>query len=201
MNKLLLILLTIAGCASVEQQMTNWEVQTVESTVNCITTKGLDDPLETSVELNTQYCFQMKGFMGLVYNDQFLRVFIPKSSKDVIAMQVYNSMYTQEGRWPNPTSVSFLIGDEVKRVDVKTLASDVDCGAPGADLYGCLYENDVVFKVTAEIFEEARRLKNTGKNRFNYRINNRSISDKDRFFHVNELLGFEEKIKIVKDVM
>ena len=68
-------------------------------------------------------------------------------------------------------------------------------------MYGCLYENDVVFKVTAEIFEEARRLKNTGKNRFNYRINNRSISDKDRFFHVNELLGFEEKIKIVKDVM
>jgi hypothetical protein len=191
----------IAGCAPVEQQISSWEVQTVESTVNCTTTKGLDDPLETTVELNTQYCFQMKGFMGVVYNDQFLRAFISKSSEDVIAMQVYNSMYTQEGRWPNPTSVSFLIGDKVKRVDAKELGSDVDCGVPGADLYGCRYENDIVFELTTEVFEEAQRLKTVGKNRFTYRINNRSTSDVDRFLHVNELLGFEEKIKIIREVM
>jgi len=116
-------------------------------------------------------------------------------------MQVYTTMYTQEGNWPNPRSVSFLIGGEVRSVDIKNLHSDVECGVPGADLYGCRYQNDIVFDLPIEVFEEAQRLKTEGKTKFTYRIANQKTKNLDRFFHVNEVLGFEEKLKTVREIL
>ena len=56
-------------------------------------------------------------------------------------------------------------------------------------------------ELRTEVFEEAQRLETVGKNKFTHGINNRSTSDVDRLFHVNGSLGFEEEIKIIRDVM
>ena len=161
----------------------------------CTTTSGLGDPLETIVTFNTTNCYKQEGgILRLTWNDQFLRGYVSKSQKSIMSVQVYNVIYSQQGRWIYPYQANYLINGELITDDGTSIASDVDCSM--SSTYGsCRYKDDYGFDLDLRVFEEARRLKDEGKQTFNYRIKTRAGGDIDRIFNVEEIIGLENKMK------
>jgi len=163
----------------------------------CTSVSGQGDPLETIISFNTQSCYTAEnGILRMKWNDQFLRGYVSKTSKSILSLQVYNVIYTRQGRWIYPYQASYLIDNKLITHNGINIASDVDCSS--SDLYNsCLYRNDYGFDLDLKIFEEARRLKSIGEQTFSYRIKTRAGGDIDRIFNVEEILGLETKMKNV----
>ena len=92
-----------------------------------------------------------------------------------------------------PKCGNYLINGNLQYKDGTRIYSDVDCSS--SDLYGsCRYNEHFGFSLGEEIFEEARRLQAMGETDFKYRIKTQT-GNVDRWLHVVEILGVEQKIK------
>jgi hypothetical protein len=192
-----LILVFISSCVNpaqlTKESNEKFNNLTSDFVKTCTTVKGLDDPLENFLVFSTEYCYQQPRV--LTGNDQFLRVFISKEVKSLQKVQVYNVIYTRLDGWINPRSGNFLINGKLNSNKGKSIDTDVDCTNSRNYISGsCLYIDHYGFDLPSEIFEEAKRLKESGKKEFAYKIKTQR-GDFDRKFNVEEILGLQEKIK------
>ena len=130
----------------------------------------------------------------MVWNDQFLRGYVSKSTKSILSLQVYSIIYSQQGSWIYPYKANYLINNELISDDGISIDSDVDCSM--SSTYGsCHFKNDYGFYLDLRVFEEARRLKAEGIQTFDYRIKTKAGGDVNRIFNVEEIIGLENKMK------
>ena len=191
-----LILVFISSCATpaqlAKESLDEYNNLTSDFVKTCTTVKGLNDPLERILVFNTRNCHQPKISSG----DQFLRVYVSKENKYIQRVLVYNIIYSRRDGWINPRSGDFLINGKLQSNKGISIDTDVDCRNVSPTLYSsCLYIDDYGFDLPLEIFEEAKRLKESGKKEFGYRIKTQKGGDFDRKFNLEEILGLQEKVK------
>ena len=197
-----LILVFISSCVNpaqlTKESNEKFNNLTSDFVKTCTTVKGLDDPLTRFLVFNTRNCYQQPRL--LTRNDQFLRAYVSKKNKSLQTIQVYNVIYTRLDGWINPRSGNFLINGKLNSNKGTSIDTDVDCTnsmTPTALGYisgSCLYIDHYGFDLPSEIFEEAKRLKESGKKEFAYKIKTQR-GDFDRIFNLEEILGLQEKIK------
>ncbi|MCR9224353.1 MAG: hypothetical protein NXH70_09800 [Hyphomonas sp.] len=148
--------------------------QHFEETLNAV-----DDPLNPSIEIDTERGHRDYIFSWGLKNDQFLRANIIRESGTVL-IQGYVLVETT-GDFLRGTSVSFA--HSIDRRDVDRIGFDVSCNASV-----CVHREDVVFELTREELQtavtEAERL---GERTLVFRIQGQSGQDRDGRFHVGEV--------------
>ena len=189
-----LLVFFLASCATPgqvrQESIDRYNNLTKDFITDCTSVYGLNDRLESFLTFSTKNCYQEQGgILRFVWNDQFLRAYVSKTTNEVELIQVYSVIYHRKGTWAFPYSASYLINDVLQNKDGIEIATDVSCSS-----VSCTYREDFGFDVGSEIFDEARRLQENGIRDFQYRINTR-VGDVDRIFNVVEILGLEEKIK------
>ena len=195
----LILLFFLNSCASPGQVALESEDKfdslTSDFIETCTSIKGVDDQLEAMIIFSTQDCYKSEGgIFRMVWNDQFLRGYVSKSTKSILSVQVYSTIYySQPQDWIYPYQANYLINDELISDDGISIDSDVDCSM--SSTYGnCIYKDDYGFDLDLRIFEEARRLKAEGIQVFNYRIKTKAGVDVNRIFNVEEIIGLENKM-------
>lgn len=139
----------------------------------------VDDPLNPSIEIDTEQGHRDYIFSWGLKNDQFLRANIIRDS-DTVLIQGYVIVETT-GDFLQGTSVSFA--HSIDRRDVDRINFDVNCNSAT-----CVHREDVVFEFTpdelqAAITEAERR----GEKTLIFRIQGQSGQDRDGRFHVGEV--------------
>ena len=98
------VLFFINSCASPGQVASESEDRfdsiTSDFIQTCTSVRGVNDPLETTMIFSTQNCYKAEGgILRMVWNDQFLRGYVSKSTKSILSLQVYSIIYSQQGSW------------------------------------------------------------------------------------------------------
>ncbi|MAB50524.1 MULTISPECIES: hypothetical protein [unclassified Marinobacter] len=107
-----------------------------------IEVKGAGDQLEDQITISTiGYNRPFLGVVELGTGDPFFRVYIDKSDKKVVSQQLY--VYTNNYDWMNWDEARFRMGDDLVKIPMTKVASDVDCSK-----YGCFHSEDVVGTIT-----------------------------------------------------
>jgi len=131
--------------------------------------------------------------------DQFLRAVVSKADKTITYILIYNIIISSTN-WIQPYQGNYVIDGELITNKGVSIDTDVDCKSIGGGVtagIGCTYRDDYGFRLKSEIFEEAKRLKDSGEQFFSYRIKTRASADIDLIINVEEILGLEQKIKAI----
>ena len=188
----------LAACATpsqvAEESQAQYEAQTIDYIKSCTTVAGLNDPLERLITVTTENCYHaVHGILRVKWDDQILRVFVDKETKAIASMQVYTSFHSKD--WAFPYSANFLLDGELNTVSGDRIASDVDCSL--SSTYGhCFHNEHFAFDVDPQkLFATAKSLNDKGEINWAYRIKTKATGDKDKTFHVNEILGVQAVIE------
>ena len=202
MNTTKILIVPILGlmvaCATpsqvAQESQEEFFAQTIDYVKGCTTISGQNDPLEQFIKVTTENCYHaVSGMLRMKWDDQVLRVFVDKESKEIGTLQVYTSFYSPD--WAFPNTANFLLNGELNTVSGDRIASDVDCSL-SSTLGHCIHNEHFAFEVDAnELFLTAKSLKENGDVIWQYRIKTRSAGDKDKMIHVNEILGVQEVIE------
>lgn len=147
----------------------------------------VDDPLNPSIEIDTERGHRDYIFSWGLKNDQFLRANIIRDSGTIL-IQGYVIVETTDD-FLRGTSVSFA--HSIDRRDVDRIGFDVNCNAAS-----CVHKEDIVFEFTADelqaaIDEAERRNEKT----LMFRIQGQSGQDRDGRFHIGEVKALLQAIQ------
>lgn len=179
----------LAACAitpTLEEQEAAYLAMTQEAFASGLTV--IDDPLNPSVEINTQGAYRDYKFSFGPHEDQFLRGYQFRDTGHV-ALQAYVTSDIN-GTWLHPVSVSFL--HTLSTRDVERIGFD----ANRCTTYGCMHKEDMYFLFsTDELDQVIEAMETRGETTFAFRIQGQSGIDRDGRFHINELRAFREAVK------
>lgn len=148
----------------------------------------VDDPLNPSIEIDTEQGHRDYIFSWGLKNDQFLRANIIRD-RGTVLIQGYVIVETT-GEFLRGTSVSFT--HSIDRRDVDRISFDVNCNAAT-----CVHREDIVFDLTADELRaaiiEAERL---GEKTLIFRIQGQSGQDRDGRFHIGEMKALLRAIRV-----
>lgn len=215
-----ILLVILTSCASparvAKESAERFASLTSDFVQKCATSSEFKDPPETILVLSTVNCYEREsGIFRADWNDRFLRAYVSKRDKTLLFVQAYNIIIRTGHTWSAPYQASYLMDGRQYSEDGTWLAADADCtfsrvktrpsphGTWGAQqrhryrkvIRGCQYREEYGFNLDLAIFDEARRLKSEGAQTFNYRIRTSGAGVLDWVFHVEEIIGLEEKIK------
>jgi len=140
-------LLTACTSASMQDKSTHGEL-TREHFYQ--TSKLSDDSLDILATISTVDGYQEKhGLLGIVWNDNFLRVFIDKKTGST-KFQIYQTINYDAASWMFYRSVSYETPSGPNTADLTDIKKSFDCS--GASKYqGCSYVEHVGFYVSETI--------------------------------------------------
>jgi len=162
-------------------------------TTNIVDVKGLNDELETKIEISTfNYTRYVQPGIGTKFYkvtnenpDYFFRCFIDKETKQNTS-QLYVQFNSNDWIWWD--MVTLKIKDKVKDINVKRIGSDVKCTE-----YGCSHYEDVVMEINNDLMSD------WVENERTLRFSSSKVSySKDIKINSQEVKYFIDKVNEVK---
>lgn len=152
----------------------------------------VDDPLETKAKVTSKYGYRMIHSNGVVYDDNFLRAYIDKSTGETY-YQVYDRVYMND--WSFYNQVNYKSGGDVKAQEVVRVSSDVERCSSVREL-GCRLREDIAWKVSRELLDEIAATYTTvaDRNIWEYRLKAQQGRDITRMFFAAEVAAFVEAV-------
>ena len=178
--------LAVAGCAT-SQTPEEREASFLGLTQGHFaeTVAVIDDPLNSSIRINTRAGYRDYQFSFGPRDDQFLRAYVPRG-EGPLSLQGYVTSEINAHSALQPTNVNFehtLALRDVTRVNLDVRF----CGGSG-----CLYYEEMVFDITAGELEELISEMERRQELFvRFRIQGLSGLQRDGRFHVSELKAFQ----------
>lgn len=134
----------------VPKQIAKLLAMTPEEFASCATVA--DDSLDTVATISTEPCFtQKQGLLGIVWNDNFVRVLINKRT-GIAVYQVYQ-MINYDGDWRFYSTANYETPTGPNSVPVKIIGRDV-VGCSGRTYgRGCTLSEHIAFEVEEDLFK------------------------------------------------
>jgi len=193
----LITAIMIAGCTPYSyEQATQSPPQDLskEGFSEKITVK--DGPLEDKAEINTLYGFRSFNTSGEVWNDNFLRAYIDKSTGRT-TYQIYDVIYMKD--WSNFYQVNYLSSGNLKSKALLQISSDV-ISCSYISEYGCTLREDVAWNVDRNLLDRISASYTTVADRatWEYKLKARAGVDENRMFFAAEVAALLEAVDTYK---
>lgn len=161
-----------------------------------------DDDLVATAMITTRNGFrQRSGLLHFVYEDNFLRAFIDKTTGDV-TYQVYQSIYYEASDWRFYRKATYEAPDGLKSADAKLLKAPIGHGfdCPGHTSSICTYNEHVGFPVDREHLDSIASTYEPDKSvKWNFKFIPRNGEDFHDGLLVAEVVGFLQAVDSYKD--
>ena len=147
-NIILVLMLTVTGCATREAQIQTAISLTRDHFKNTAILK--DDSLDTTATITTVNGFQEKhGLLGIVWDDNFLRAFIDKKTGKA-TIQVYQIINYEAHDWNFYQTVNYETPSGPVSESATIIDRNVNCSNSTA-LHGCEYREQVAFDIDEKL--------------------------------------------------
>jgi hypothetical protein len=188
-----LIIASMGGCATLSQEAQVKEALNLpkEHFANTVSIK--DGSLDTIATLTTVNGFQEKrGMLGIVWDDNFLRAFVNKST-GAKSFQVYQVIHYTGRGWHFYQSVNYETANGPKSKPVTVINRDVNCA--NSRYSGCSYTEHVAFDVDEEFLRDVAGRYVPGEPRvWGFKFNSRAGVDHTDGMLPAEIAGFLDRV-------